>query len=92
MDVDPYPMQQKWTRLNLLFLVLFSTTAGFAQIPFTGAELYDHGMQHIKDGRLDDALSDFTKAIALLPKSAEVHNSRGSEGSCMQSWGATIWR
>jgi tetratricopeptide (TPR) repeat protein len=39
--------------------------------------LYNRGLTYSKQGRLDEAITDYTKAIRLNPRLADVYYARG---------------
>lgn len=69
--------------LGILFAVFLVGLAAAAQTPKTAAEYIDRGADRLRIGEIDDAISDFSKAIELDnsalkgPKSDEIKSRLG---------------
>ena len=58
------------------FLLILVVLVGCAINKTDPDILLNQGTEHLKNGQYDKAISDFTKAIELNPKSAEAYSRR----------------
>ena len=62
--------------LRLLFLILF-LSGGFNSFSQSAGKFFSQGKDAAKDGKTDEAIALFTKALELKPKDDEVMIERG---------------
>ncbi|MDD5584671.1 MAG: tetratricopeptide repeat protein [Candidatus Omnitrophica bacterium] len=70
-----YPKRIAAFSIFSVLILFFSLSAAFAK---TADELIDEGVAYYQQGNYDDAITQFTIAIAISPNSLEAYNNRGN--------------